>query len=178
MKEIYWNSTRDMMLLEDLSTNEVVRFDQLMHSFFKRFDSKIACDYPPQCAELNDLFPGVGREYQRVYQFCACNFSERDGQPDIDDDFNFILERVSCPVRHTCKRTTCQPQLTSDLSRREMEIIPLFVKYSEEEIADRLFISPNTVHNHINNIYTKLGIRGNSAPKQLVAYAYKNKLVT
>lgn len=176
MKEIYYNTMRDMLLLEDLQSGDITRFDQLSHSLVKRLDDKIRDDYPDQHAELDEMFPGIGREYQRVYQFCACNFSEKDGQPDIDDDFNLILERVSCPVRHICKRTTCRPVLTSVLSRRELEIIPLFVNHSEEEIADRLFISVHTVHNHINNIYTKLSFKGKSAPKQLVAYAFKKKL--
>lgn len=165
-----------MLLLEDLKSGLVERFDRLPHSFFKRLDNKVKSDYPEQWEELDQMFPGIGREYQRVYQFCACNFSEKDGQPDIDDDFNLILERVSCPVRHICKRSTCRPVLTSVLSNREHEIIPLFVAHSEDEIAERLFISPNTVHNHINNIYTKLGFKGKSAPKQLVAYAFKKKL--
>ncbi len=178
MKEIYWNSNRDMLLLEELTSNgKIERFDQIAHSFFVKADRKIAADYPEQYEELIEMFPGIGREYQRVYQFCACNFSDKDGHPDIDDDFNFILERVSCPIRHSCKRTTCKPVLVSKLSVRELEIIPLFVKYDEDEIAERLFISSHTVHNHIKNIYTKLSFSGDTAAKRLVSYAHKNKLV-
>ena len=48
---------------------------------------------------------------------------------------------------------------------------------SEDEIAEKLFISRYTVHNHINNMYSKTGIKGKSTPdRKLMAYAFKNKL--
>lgn len=46
-----------------------------------------------------------------------------------------------------------------DVSAREKEIIGLLVKgLSNREIAEMLFISPNTVKTHIKNIYAKLGV--------------------
>ncbi len=46
-----------------------------------------------------------------------------------------------------------------DVSAREQEIIELLVKgLSNREIAEKLFISPNTVKTHIKNIYAKLGV--------------------
>lgn len=46
-----------------------------------------------------------------------------------------------------------------DVSSREQEIIALLVKgLSNREIAELLFISPNTVKTHIKNIYAKLGV--------------------
>ncbi|NBK22039.1 MAG: LuxR family transcriptional regulator [Spirochaetia bacterium] len=45
------------------------------------------------------------------------------------------------------------------ISDREKEIITLLVEgLSNQEIAKKLFISPNTVKTHIKNIYAKLGI--------------------
>jgi DNA-binding CsgD family transcriptional regulator len=47
-----------------------------------------------------------------------------------------------------------------NISQREREIIDLLLKgRSNKEIEDQLFISINTVRNHIYNIYRKLGIR-------------------
>ncbi len=47
-----------------------------------------------------------------------------------------------------------------DVSKREKEIIELLLKgSSNREIADTLFISPNTVKTHIKNIYRKLGVK-------------------
>ena len=46
-----------------------------------------------------------------------------------------------------------------EISAREKEIIGLLVKgLSNREIAEKLFISPNTVKTHIKNIYAKLGV--------------------
>lgn len=46
-----------------------------------------------------------------------------------------------------------------EVSAREKEIIALLLKgLSNREIAEKLFISPNTVKTHIKNIYAKLGV--------------------
>ena len=46
-----------------------------------------------------------------------------------------------------------------DVSAREQEIIALLIQgLSNREIAEKLFISPNTVKTHIKNIYAKLGV--------------------
>lgn len=179
MKEIYWNTANDMLLVEDLDSGEVIRFDEMPRAFFIAMDAKIRENYPDQHAELCQMAGKIGCEYGRAFQFSACNFSTKDGSPDIDDDGNFIVERVSCPVRHTCKRSTCKAQVSGKLSAREIQVIALFVKgYSEEEIGERLFISKSTVHNHTSHIYTKLNLTGTANPDhQLVAYACKNKLV-
>jgi len=47
------------------------------------------------------------------------------------------------------------------LTRREWEIARLLaLGLSNRAIAERLSISPATVHNHLNHIYDKLGLRG------------------
>ncbi len=178
MIEIYWNTTKDMLLHENLATGEVTRFDKLPRSFFINLDKKIRETYPEQHAELCRIIGEGPREYGRVYQFCTCNFSSRDGNADIDDDGNFIFEKVSCPIRHVCKRTTCRATMTGKLSTRELQVVSFFAEgYPEEEIGERLFISKATVHNHITHIYQKLSFTGSSNPdRQLVAYAIKNKL--
>lgn len=48
----------------------------------------------------------------------------------------------------------------SSLTPREIEILELLSEgYQYKEIAAELFISPNTVHNHLRNIYEKLQVR-------------------
>jgi DNA-binding NarL/FixJ family response regulator len=48
----------------------------------------------------------------------------------------------------------------SMLTKREMELLELLSKaYRYKEIADRLFISIETVRKHINNIYNKLHVQ-------------------
>ncbi|HLT58015.1 MAG: response regulator transcription factor [Limnochordales bacterium] len=47
----------------------------------------------------------------------------------------------------------------AELSLREKDVLQLMAKgLSNHEIAQRLFISPHTVKNHVSRIYQKLGV--------------------
>jgi pimeloyl-ACP methyl ester carboxylesterase/DNA-binding CsgD family transcriptional regulator len=60
----------------------------------------------------------------------------------------------------------------SDLSARELEILHLVAAgLSDAEIADRLVLSPHTVHRHVANIRTKLGL-----PSRAAAVAHATRL--
>ncbi len=61
------------------------------------------------------------------------------------------------------------------LSEREAEVLPLVCGgLSNQQIAERLFISKRTVDKHRANIMAKTGC-GNTA--DLVIYAVKNKII-
>ncbi len=46
-----------------------------------------------------------------------------------------------------------------ELSKRELEVLELLAQgYSNQEIADRLFVSLNTVKTHTSNLFGKLGV--------------------
>lgn len=48
----------------------------------------------------------------------------------------------------------------SDLTARELEIIQLVIAgYTNKAIAAEIFISEKTVEFHLDNIYTKIGVR-------------------
>lgn len=48
----------------------------------------------------------------------------------------------------------------SDLTPRELEILQLVLAgYTNKAIAAEIFISEKTVEFHLNNIYTKIGVR-------------------
>ncbi len=50
-----------------------------------------------------------------------------------------------------------EPEVFKELTSREVEILDLIAKgYTNASIAELLFIDVKTVHNHINNIYSKL----------------------
>lgn len=70
---------------------------------------------------------------------------------------------------------TIEREKLPKLSKREEEILQLVcMGKSNEEIADKLFISKRTVENHKTNLIQKTET-GNTV--NLVIYAYKNKLV-
>jgi DNA-binding CsgD family transcriptional regulator len=178
MIEIYWNENRSLLLTEDTERSEVKRLDCWDSDSIQQFDAAIAMQKPKEYKALCEV-KGYGPKhaFDRVYQFSACNFSTRDGRPDIDDHFNFTVERVQCPVRHICTNGFCASETL--LSNREIEIVKLFAKgCSEESISMQLFIAKSTVHNHITNIYHKLGFTGNNHPdRMLLAYAHANKII-
>ncbi len=61
------------------------------------------------------------------------------------------------------------------LSEREIEIIKLITeKYTNQEIADKLFISIHTVYTHRKNIMKKLNLR---SPIELILYALDKGII-
>lgn len=61
-----------------------------------------------------------------------------------------------------------------NLSKREIEILELISKGDNyNQIAEKLFISPNTVRKHIENIYSKLHVHNKV---EAIQVANKNKL--
>jgi ATP/maltotriose-dependent transcriptional regulator MalT len=64
---------------------------------------------------------------------------------------------------------------SEELSLREVDILRLVARgLADAQIAERLFLSPHTVHRHIANIRTKLRVRSRAAA---VAYATSHRLL-
>lgn len=62
----------------------------------------------------------------------------------------------------------------SQLSQREREIIVLIAQgYKNKEIAEKMFITEQTVKNHLHNVFDKLGV---SDRLELALYAIHNSL--
>ncbi|MEV1063107.1 response regulator transcription factor [Streptomyces sp. NPDC050263] len=82
-----------------------------------------------------------------------------------------LLERLSAP-----EPEPAQPPVPPDgLTPREAEVLVLIADgLSNPEIARRLSVSTATVKTHINNIFTKTGLKGRA---QAVRYAYGKGLV-
>ncbi|MER5645606.1 response regulator transcription factor [Streptosporangium sp. NPDC002524] len=73
------------------------------------------------------------------------------------------------------RRPAVSPRLNA-LTGREREVMTLIAEgLSNEEIADRLFLSPATVKTHASRIMTKLGARDRT---QLVVIAYESGMIT
>jgi DNA-binding CsgD family transcriptional regulator len=169
-------------MVEDMSCHKTVKLDEMPLEWIKKVDHAIEITYPETFGRLEHVY-GDDKAFAlpRVRQFLACNFSVKDGIPDIDEDYNFNLEHVPCPARikDLCTARFCNPVIDTTFSKRELEILKPFADaLSDSEIAEQLFISKHTVHNHINNMYKKAGLVNKGNPdRKLIAYAHAKKLV-
>jgi two-component system, NarL family, response regulator DegU len=64
---------------------------------------------------------------------------------------------------------------TPELTARELQILQMLADgCSPADVAERLFISPKTVRNHLSNVYEKLGVGSRS---QAIVVALKHQLI-
>lgn len=74
----------------------------------------------------------------------------------------------------TTKKSYSRMTLDMPLTDRELEVLELIMKeFSNQEIADKLFISPRTVDAHKRNLLEKTGSKNLAG---LVMYAVQNRL--
>ena len=56
------------------------------------------------------------------------------------------------------------PEHPAGLTSREVEVLGLVAKgLTNAQVAQRLFVSPRTVHRHLNSVYHKLGVSSRTA---------------
>lgn len=86
-----------------------------------------------------------------------------------------IRQFVSLPGDYTSGYTNGKPtRERAQLSQREREIIVLIAQgYKNKEIAEKMFITEQTVKNHLHNVFDKLGV---SDRLELALYAIHNSL--
>lgn len=101
-------------------------------------------------------------EFRMVKRFIRCNYGEQDTlNLDIDDNGNFHIEEVRCPLRGECKHEgiICKPVLNCSLTDQEKIVLDLKSKgLKESQIAEKMILSPFTIHRHMENIRRKLNL--------------------
>jgi DNA-binding NarL/FixJ family response regulator len=86
-----------------------------------------------------------------------------------------LTPMVAKQVMAFLKPGTSKPGSNSCLTPREKEILLLITEgMTNEVMADKLFISVQTVRNHIKNIYDKLQVHSRA---QVVVKAFRDKLI-
>lgn len=114
--------------------------------------------------------------YLRARRFCKCNFGALD-HTVADESEGFHFERISCPLRGECKHEgiICLPKMETRLSEAENRVMRLVCEgKSNMEIADELYLSPNTVKRHISTSYIKVGVRNRA---DFVRYASSHDIL-
>lgn len=80
--------------------------------------------------------------------------------------------------KRTMETTSIEPAMLPqdiELSSRELEVLDKIAQgHSNQEIADKLFVSLNTVKSHTNNIYSKLNVKRRT---QAIEKARKLKII-
>ena len=80
------------------------------------------------------------------------------------------------PAQSTAPLAANRERERSPLSQREREIVALVAQgFKNKEMAEKMFISEQTVKNHLHNIFDKLGV---SDRLELALYAIHNNLHT
>ncbi len=78
-------------------------------------------------------------------------------------------------LRDLLRHNGVTPKGRTDLTGRELEVLSLVGEgKTSREIADELFISENTVRNHVRNILDKLGMKSRF---EAVNWAYREGLI-
>lgn len=142
---------------------------------------RIEEDYPDAFNALSNKYNASRNnipyfKYKIVRHFIRCNFGRYDNVNDIDVFGNFNFEYVACPLEGECPlyNIVCNPKFNANLSIRELEVMKLYVEGCRtEEIAEKLFLSPDTVRTHKRNAMERVGVHSLS---EFVDYAHKNKI--
>lgn len=94
----------------------------------------------------------------------------------LADGATFYSEEVLLSLMRKQKKEIRKDAEVAQLSGREIEIIGLIAQeYSNEEIAEKLFISKRTVETHRKNINQKTSIK---TVVGLIKFAIRNELIT
>jgi DNA-binding NarL/FixJ family response regulator len=82
---------------------------------------------------------------------------------------------IEAYVRRPSRATAAPPELTT-LTDRELEVLTLVARgWSNQEIAESLYVTPATTKTHVSRLLMKLGARDRA---QLIVIAYETGLVS
>lgn len=163
--------------------NEIV--DYSMMDMLNKILAKVKECYPEAYMALEERYKAsapnkIYYKYIMAKRFIKCNFAQLDSTYiDIEEIGGQIImnfERTDCPLRDECKYdgVICSPRFETSLTARELSIAKLWYQGLEKaEIAGMLYVSPETINNHIRNIYKKLDIHDKA---ELIKYIDENKI--
>ena len=94
---------------------------------------------------------------------------------EVNKGGNYFSKELLLTIVQNMSELKSSHNKTDNLSEREIEVLHLICKgFSNQEIADKLFLSKRTVDKHRANILEKTGSRNTAS---MVMYAIKNKII-
>jgi len=172
-KEIVVEEDLELLVAMDKKGHDLI--SQL--SLEERMESIISVDYrlkQPEGANIlvtqkNTLFFVEGEEPR--FALCTINLSA-NGTPG---HMKVIVNNVPHDYMYSFKTRRWKTVHPVQFSKREKEIITLSTQgFSNEEIANTLFIDISTVKFHRRNIFSKLGVKNIA---EAIVSVYNNKLI-
>lgn len=145
-------------------------FDEHNREIIDTIFETIKSEYPDAFEALRERYgssePNIMYyKYVVVKRFIKCNFSKVDTTyidiENLGGKEQMNSENVDCPLRGECpfEGRICNPRFSSNLTEREMMVAKYFYEGKrKDEIAELMFLSPETVNNHIRRIYKKLDV--------------------
>lgn len=179
-----FGSGEDFLAALDELTVDVVFMDISMPGMDGAETTRRALEMRPELKIVTLSMYGDDHYYTRMVVSGASGFLLKDS--DIDEvyaavdsvmagDSYFSTALLGSLTRNMSVLNALSPNDEDELSDREMEILVEVCRgLSNQEIADKLFISKRTVDKHRANILEKTGCKNTA---NLVVYAIKNHLV-
>jgi DNA-binding CsgD family transcriptional regulator len=100
-------------------------------------------------------------------QPCALDFG-----PGSVDGWLARLVLAEATATAPARSAAAAPPVFARLSAREREVLAVLAEgVTNQELADRLFISERTANRHLSNIFTKLGVRTRTAAARVAIEA-------
>jgi len=124
-------------------------------------------DWRAQSPGLRTLgFDRIGPEVGAApLQPCALDF----GPGSVDGWLQRLVFAEAAPTR---AEPAPAPPVFAQLSAREREVLTVLAEgVTNQQLADRLFISERTANRHLSNIFTKLGVRTRTAAARVAIEA-------
>ena len=156
--------------LKETDYDFINSFLKILEEFYSDAYEKLMKEYNKN--SLNRKY----RDFLAVRRFIKCNFGNYDNVIDVDQEWNFKFEFVSCPLRGECagEGVICSPKFNSKLTDRQLDVMKMcYDGKPDEEIAENLYITLDTVKNHRKNSFRKLEIHSMT---EFMRYASKNNL--
>ena len=169
MKEVEFYSYDDEVWYRDSDEHTEPLTEHSREVIDTMFDT-IRSEYPEAFEKMSQIYKAnepnvIYYKYVVVKRFVKCNFSKVDTTYIDIESFGgqgrMNFEKVDCPLRGECpfEDIICRPRFSSKLTSRELEVARHWYEgRTMSEIAEKMYLSYDTINNHIRRINNKLGV--------------------